>query len=92
MVGMDCSALLSLQSLKVLSVKGWRLYITPPQHRGSAGTALRLTELSTSTWMRRKHGTLLEAAAKGGQHPTFIVSRVLQAAAALLHRAAISPT
>ena len=67
---MDCSALLSLKSLKVLSVEGWRLYITPPHHRGSAGTALMLTELSTSTWMRRKHETLLEAAANGGQHPS----------------------
>ena len=86
---MDCSALLSLQSLKVLSVKGWRLYITPPRRRGSAGTALLLTELSTNTWMRWYHKTLLEAAANGGQHPTSIVSRVLKATAALLHGASI---
>ena len=87
---MDCSALLSLQRLKVLSIKGWRLYITPPHHRGSAGTALMLTELSTSTWMHSEHEAFLEAAANGGQHPTLIASRVPNAAAALLHGAPIS--
>ena len=64
--GIDCSALLSLQRLKALSVDGWRLYITPLQRAGSAGAALMLTELSTNVWMHDEHEVLLDAAVRGG--------------------------
>ena len=83
--GMDCSALLSLQSLKVLSVEGWHLYITTQHHAGSIGTALMLTSLSASAWMYEEHEGILEAAVRGGQDHTPIVSTVLKAAAALVH-------
>ena len=87
---MDCSALLALQSLRVLSVEGWRLYITLPPHAGSIGPALMLTELSTNTWSHEKHEGLLAIAMRGGEVSVSAMGRVSRAAAALVRSAQIS--